>query len=92
MLFAGFNKEEPLRVTFVATMLAIAALFWMDAPVRAEGNLASRPERLETLLLGADLSFSAMPKVAKPMIPAAVRAAAAPRVNLLFMSGLREGY
>ena len=57
MLFAGFNKEEPLRVTFVATML-IAALFWMDAPVRAEGNLASRPERLETLLLGADLSFS----------------------------------
>ncbi len=58
MLFAGFNKEELLRVTFVATMLAIAALFWMDAPVRAEGNLASRPERLETLLLGADLSFS----------------------------------
>ncbi|MFP6718577.1 MAG: hypothetical protein VCB82_13900 [Alphaproteobacteria bacterium] len=47
-----------MRVTFVATMLAIAALFWMDAPVRAEGNLASRPERLETLLLGADLSFS----------------------------------
>ena len=58
MLFAGFNKEEPLRVTFVTTILAIAALFWMDAPVRAEGNLASRPERLETLLLGADLSFS----------------------------------
>ena len=58
MLFAGFNKEELLRVTFVATMLAITALFWMDAPVRAEGNLASRPERLETLLLGADLSFS----------------------------------
>ena len=58
MLFAGFNKEEPLRITFVTTILAIAALFWMDAPVRAEGNLASRPERLETLLLGADLSFS----------------------------------
>ena len=58
MLFAGFNKEEPLRVTFVATMLAVAALLWLDAPVRAEGNLASRPERLETLLLGADLSFS----------------------------------
>lgn len=30
----------------------------LTAPVRAEGNLASRAERLEPLVLGADLSFS----------------------------------
>lgn len=58
MLFAGFDKEDALKVTFVTTMVAVAALLWLDAPVRAEGNLASRPERLETLSLGADLSFS----------------------------------
>ena len=39
-------------------MFAVATLLWMVAPSHAEGNLASRPERLETLLLGADLSFS----------------------------------
>ena len=43
---------------FITTMFVVGALFWVDAPAYAEGNLASRPERLETLVLGSDLSFS----------------------------------
>lgn len=42
-----------------ASILAVAsAVMALATPVSAEGNLASQPELLETLELGADLSFS----------------------------------
>ena len=47
-----------MQMKFVTPMFVVGALFWVDAPAYAEGNLASRPERLETLVLGSDLSFS----------------------------------
>ncbi|WP_011581932.1 MULTISPECIES: hypothetical protein [Chelativorans] len=41
-----------------ALFVCAAALMGMTASGNAEGNLASKPERLEPLVLGADLSFS----------------------------------
>lgn len=39
-------------------LLGVISVLSVSGLVYAEGNLASRPDRLETLILGADLSFS----------------------------------
>ncbi len=47
-----------MRRTYVSVFLMVMSVLSVSGLVYAEGNLASRPDRLETLVLGADLSFS----------------------------------
>jgi hypothetical protein len=57
----GCLGELPVKSVKPLSLLACALLALgavTPAPVVAEGNLAAQPERLETLVLGADLTFS----------------------------------